>query len=93
MRRIITPINLCSYGIIAFGISLVLVASREGEAFTEMHRRFCRIAVSCADEINSLKNEPVATKRYMRTSCTKIIDNAIAGYGLTRLNLPEGEEG
>jgi len=48
-------------------------------AFREMYPRFHQIAVSCESKIESRLG------RGMNTSITKVIDNAIVGYGLKHL--------
>jgi|HubBroStandDraft_6_1064221.scaffolds.fasta_scaffold01128_5 hypothetical protein len=52
-------------------------------AFREMYPRFCEIANRCSEKIG------VRLGRGMNTSTSKVIDNAIVGFVLTRLK-PEG---
>lgn len=56
-------------------------------AFAEMFPRFHHIAKTSAEEISSLIG--VGS---MSTSRTKIIDNAIVGYGIKRLRIKEEEQ-
>src|SRR2546421_6016081 len=52
-------------------------------AFLEMFPYFHRIAKECRDQIKA------RTGRGMNTSATKVIDNAIVGFVLTRLKTEE----
>ena len=63
----------------------------EQAAFLEIFPRFARIASECEPLIDELMNETPASGRYMRTSATKIIDNAIVGFGVERLRIAEEE--
>ena len=56
-------------------------------AFAEVFPRFHRIATTCGKEIASLIGVGA-----MSTSSTKVIDNAIVGYGIQRLQIEEEEE-
>jgi hypothetical protein len=53
-------------------------------AFAEIFPRLHRIAVQCKKEIASLIEVGA-----MSTSSTKIVDNAIVGYGIEKLRIPE----
>jgi hypothetical protein len=64
-----------------------ITAEREPGAFHEIFPRFHRIAVGCNSTIERLMNEGIPEKRYMRTSSTKMIDNAIVGFGIERLKI------
>lgn len=55
--------------------------------FREIFPRFHRIAAACADQIDSLLG--VGS---MNTSFTKIIDNAVVGFGIERLGVKLDEE-
>ena len=68
-----------------------LAAESESDAFREIFTRFHQIATNCAPTIQSLMEEGSLEERYMRTSCTKMIDNAIVGFGIERLKI-EAEE-
>ena len=58
-------------------------AARQREAFRVMYPHFAAISRTCIDQIASRLN------RGMNTSVTKVIDNAIVGYGRTVLKLDE----
>lgn len=68
-----------------------LGAGREQDAFREIFPRFAQIASACEPVIDRLINETPPGGRYMRTSPTKIIDNAIVGFGIERLRIAEEE--
>lgn len=67
----------------------------EFDAFEKIFHYFSFIGLSCAARIETListrsdKGEPYG---YMRTSATKLIDNAIVGYGIERLGIKEETE-
>jgi hypothetical protein len=56
-------------------------------AFDVMLPQFHQIATNCAEQISSLIG--VGS---MNTSVTKIIDNAIVGYGIERLRVNDAEQ-
>jgi hypothetical protein len=66
-----------------------LPARRERDAFDEIFPRFHRIAVECAAVIQTLLQEGVPADRYMRTSSSKMIGNAIVGFGIERVKIEE----
>lgn len=68
-----------------------LTAESEPDAFREIFPRFHQIAIASASIIESLMREGLPEERYMRTSSTKMIDNAIVGFGIERLNIEEEE--
>jgi hypothetical protein len=68
-----------------------LAAESEPDAFREILPRFHQIAVACASIIESLMREGLPEERYMRTSFTKMIDNAIVGFGIERLSIEQEE--
>lgn len=68
-----------------------LAAESEPDAFRAIFPRFREIAVGCATVIETLMNEGLPGERYMRTSSTKMIDNAIVGFGIERLRIEEEE--
>ena len=68
-----------------------LAPESEPDAFSEIFTRFHQIAINCAPAIQSLMEEGSLEERYMRTSCSKMIDNAIVGLGIERLR-SEAEE-
>lgn len=53
--------------------------------FAEIYPHFYRIAVACREQIESRIGQP------MHTSITKVIDNAIVGYGLKHLKINKKE--
>ena len=55
------------------------IQGREAEAFAVMYPEFWRIAVECVEEIQSLPRAD------WNTSVTKVIDNAIVGFGRMEL--------
>lgn len=67
----------------------VFAPKREQGAFGEIFPRFHEIALDRASIIATLMNEGSPADRYMRTSSTKMIDNAIVGFGIERLDIPE----
>jgi hypothetical protein len=67
----------------------------EFDAFEKIFERLHRIAIACARPIESLLATRTASGEpygYMRTSATKMIDNAVVGYGIERLRIKEREE-
>lgn len=68
-----------------------LGAGREQGAFREIFPRFAQIASACDSVIDRLMNDNASGGRYMRTSPTKVIDNAIVGFGIDRLRIEEEE--
>jgi hypothetical protein len=64
-----------------------LAGRRERDAFQLIFPRFHRIAVECSPLIETLLQAGLPAKGYMRTSCSKMIDNAIVGFGIERLHI------
>ncbi len=58
-------------------------ATKQREAFLVMYPHFAAISRTCTEQVGSRLN------RGMNTSVTKVIDNAIVGYGRLVLNLAE----
>jgi hypothetical protein len=81
---------------IRFFLNRTNLPKNEFDAFDEIFARFHRIAAACTETIESLlatrstNDEPYG---YMRTSATKVIDNAIVGYGIERLAIKDKDEG
>jgi hypothetical protein len=63
----------------------------EQAAFREIFPRFAQIASECEPLIDQLMKETSPSGPYMRTSPTKVIDNAIVGFGINRLRIAAEE--